>query len=280
MALKTKYANQGDIPEALRPLYTKQGSAWVLEVESDDDDASGGAPAPDADVDRKLREFRTTNLRLIAEAKAKDEQIAVLQKRTAAIGDAGDDDVSVALKLLSQVQNQADSELIKKGDFEQVVARRMKGRETDWQKKIEAAQAAAAEAAAREAKTRTVASDVLLDQRWRRAQAAKKLRVKPTAEDDVAMRFRRDWKSGDDLTGEVVPGHDKVDASDPEAWFDSLVSKAPHLFEGGEGGGTNKGGGQSGGGKRTFKRSDLSDKEYAGMMKDISDGKVTVVMGQ
>lgn len=268
MALKKRYASLDEVPEALRSSYRKEGGAYVLDLADDGDDE------PD-DSKRRVDEFRATNRKLMAEAKAKDELIESLKKRTGAMGDHGDEEVSTALKLLAAVQNEADADLIKAGKFDDVVARRMKARESDWAKKLEAEQTARKKDAEAASKARERASGMLLERALRAKIAEKKLRLRPTAEEDLLLRATRDFRIPDDLEGDPVAVAEG--GPDVGAWLDKLAVERPHLWEGGEGGGTKGGAKGAVGGVRVVRRSDLSDLEYGKLAPEIAAGTVRVV---
>lgn len=273
MALKKKYAKADEIPQAHKDLYKQVGSEWLLDV--DGDEGGGDDNLNAGDLARKLKDFRSNNTKLAEELKAERTARQQMEKRLEILGKNDDERVTTALALLDKVTGQADEELIKAGRFDEVVARRMKARETDWQKKIEAEAAKLKAAGESEAKARSIAAGMVLDQHVRKEIAAKKLRLRGTAEDDLMNRARRDWRANDTLDGVAAVAQDAA-YDNIGAWLDKQVSDAPHLWEGGEGGGAGGGGGSGGGGgNRTVKRSDISDKDYANV---LADGKTKVVL--
>lgn len=271
MALKKKYATADAIPQELKALYRQEGNAFVLDLDGDGDSDDVGGD----DVGRKLAEFRSNNRKLAAELKALQSEADTLRQRAAVLGDNDPEQVTLGLDLLAKLKNHEDEALIKAGRIDDVVARRFKAKDAEWQKRFEAETAKAAEIAAREAKAREMASGMVLEQRIRKAIAAKKVRVRSTAEDDLLARARRDWRVRESL--DDLDPVDTAGVADPESWVDQMVGKAPHLFEGGDGGGTTRPAGPIVNGKRTVRRSELSDREYANILPDVDAGKVTVV---
>ncbi|MFY9342215.1 MAG: hypothetical protein WAT39_06990 [Planctomycetota bacterium] len=272
MALKKRYAKLDEIPEAQRALYRKEGTTFVLDLEQDDagDDGSGD------DGGRKLDEFRKTNRKLAAELKAREERIATMEKRLGVIGDSDDATVSTALKLLSQVQNEADQDLINAGRFDDVVARRMKTREGEWSKKLEAEQAGRKKEQEALVKARDRAASMLLERHLREKITEKKLRLRPTAEEDLFLRAHRDFRMPEDLEGDPMSATEG--GPDVGTWLDKLTTDRPHLWEGGAGGGTTSHGGKIENGVRVVKRSDIPDNEYANVLAEQAAGKVKVVL--
>lgn len=264
MALKKTYAAQADIPEALRSLYRQNGTTWVLDLEQGEDDDGGGGG--NAELARKLAEFRANNRKLAGESKTLQEQLAAMQAKVAGLGDADPDQVQEALALFAKLKDHEDAQLIKQGRIDDVLTKRMKGREADWQKKVAEAAKAAEDAKAEGSKYRERAAQILLDQRVRRALAEKKLRLRDSAEEDLLARARRDFRL-EDLDGDPVPANDRFGSLGE--WAEKLPELAPHYFESATGGGTpSQKGGRIENGKRIVKRSEISDAEYANALVD------------
>lgn len=271
MALKKQYANQTEIPEAVRSLYRQDGARWVLDLDGDDDGDEGGGG--DAELARKLAEFRANNRKLAGENKAAQEQLAALQSRLSGLGDADPDQIQQAMDLYAKLKDHEDAQLIKAGRIDDVLAKRMKGREADWQKKLADMEKAAADAKAEGSKYRDRAAQILLEQRVRRAVAEKKLGLLPTAEPDLMARVRGEFRL-EDLDGDPVPASDRYGSLDE--FVGKLPEIAPHYFVASGGGGTPAGkGGRMEGGVRVVKRSEISDADYA---TALTDPKVKVVM--
>lgn len=259
-AIKKRYEKLADIPEAMRSMYRQDGTAYVLDLDEGDDDSGG-------DVHRKLAEFRANNRKLAEELRRAQEEKDALTRKASAVGDRDPDEVARALDLLGKLSGHEEAEMIRNGKIDDVLQRRMKTREAEWQKKLDAEKAKFEADSKEAAKARQMASAMLLDKRLRAAIAAKKVRPRQTAEDDLAMRLHRDWKL-ETLEGDPV----SESYADMESWVDTLVSKAPHLFEDGTGGGTGGGKAPLPGG--VLKRSDISDKDYAEVL--AKGGKVVM----
>lgn len=270
MALKKAYAQAADIPEALRSLYKQVGNQWLLDL--DDEGGEGG------ELERKLAEFRANNRTLLAEKKASQEKLSQLEQRLAALGDADPDQIQEALALFGKLKDHEDAQLIKQGRIDDVLNKRMKAREADWQKKLADAQKERDERAAREAAYRERAGSMMLERKLREALAARKFRLRPSAEEDLLARARRDWKLGEDIDADPVPANDRFTSLDE--YVQKLPELAPHYFEGGGGAETRQSapGGRMEGGVRVVKRSEIPDGDYAAVLKQQNEGKVRVVM--
>lgn len=272
MALKTRYTAQSDIPEALRSLYRQDGSQWVLDLEAGDDDGGGGGG--DAELARKLAEFRTNNRKLAGESKTLQEQLAALQSKMAGLGDADPDQIQEALALFAKLKDHEDAQLIKQGRIDDVLAKRVGKFKGDYEKKIADLEKASNDARAEAEKNRDRAAQILLERHVRRVVAEKKLGLVPTAEQDLMARVRGEFRL-EDLDGDPVPASDRYGSLDE--FVTKLPELAPHYFQPAAGGGTP--GGQRGGrvenGVRVLKRSEISSADYAAA---LTDPKVKVVM--
>jgi hypothetical protein len=266
MAVKTKYASQTDIPEALRPLYKPVGSEWVLDTEGDE-----APPAPPVDKGR-VEQFRQRNIEL---QKQLAEATAALEAAKEAYGGT---DPEAVKTILAKVNDQNEQELIRAGRLDELVARRTQSMQGNYQKQLEAAAKKAAEAEKAAQTTRDRFASTYLAEQTRKAIEAKKLRIVPSALDDILRRGRETFKLADDLqTFEPASQDYGPDGKPPtiDTWIDALTQQAPHFFEGGGGGGTtpNKIGG--GGGVRVLKRSEIPDDKYA----EVLASGAKVVMG-
>lgn len=232
------------------------------------------------DLKKKVDEFRSSNRELRSLNRKLEERIAAMEAEQAKMGDLRDKDpnqLKSALDLLSRVEDQAEAELIQAGRFDEVIARRLKPREEQYQRELQAREKKLEAISANEKKAMSLASRMLLERQLRQAISGKKLRPHSTAEEDLMARFQRDWKMPEDLEGNPVPAHPNNIAESVEAWIDQQVEKAPHLWEGGTGGGA-KGAGKLGAdGVRTVRRSEISDRDYGKLAKEIAEGKVRVI---
>lgn len=275
-ALKKQYLSQTDIPEALRPLYRQDGARWVLDLDADDGDGDGGGDS--GDTARKLAEFRENNRKMARQLEELRAREAELTKRAAAFGDADVDQVQEALALLGKLKDHDDASLIKAGRIDEVIQKRMRAKEQDWTKQLEAERTKAQEIAKREQAIRERAAKMTLEQKLRRAIAEKKLRLLPSAEEDLLLRASRDFRFGDDLDADPEPTNDRF--SSLSEYIEKLPEIAPHYFDGGGGGGAGSGGSKGGrmqGGVKVLKRSEIPPGEYANALADQAAGKVKVV---
>lgn len=265
MALKKRYEKDSDIPEAMRSLYRKDGSGYVLDI--DDGDDAG-------DTKSRIDEFRANNRKLMAELKASQEQIAALQKRAGLVGDRDEEEITTALTLLEKVNEQADRELWKAGKLDDVVARRSKQREAEFTKREQELQRKLEAEAQERAKARQIAADMLMERTIRTKLAEKKLRLRSSAEEDLMLRAKRDFRL-EDLEGDPVPATEG--GPDVAAWLDKMATDKAHWWEGGDGGGAKGNGGRVENGVRVVRRADLSEIEFGKLAKDIKAGTVRVV---
>jgi len=275
MAIKKRYASATEIPPELKALYRQDGTGFVLDLDGGDEDE----PEADGDAGRKLAEFRTNNRKMAGELKALQAEAEMLRKRAGVLGDRDPGEVETALDLLGKLKNHEDEALIKAGRIDDVVARRGKAREAEWQKRLEAEATARKQDQEAASKARQIAADMLLERQLRSKLAEKKLRLRQSADEDLMLRARRDWKMPDDLEGDPIPSRDDGSISDLGAWVDKMATEKAHWWEGGDGGGARggTGTGKMVDGVRVVKRSDLSDIEFGKMAGDISQGKVRVV---
>ena len=257
MAVKTKYASQTEIPETLRHLYKPVGSDWVLDLEGEE-----APPAPPPADKGRVDQFRKHNLEL-------QKQLAEAQAALEAAKEAyGGTDPEAVKTILAKVNDQNEQELIRQGRLDELVARRTQSMQGNYQKQLEAAAKKAAEAEKAAQATREKYAQTYLAEQTRRAIESKKLRVVPTALDDILRRGRETFKLADDLQSFEPASQDYGPDGKPptiETWIDSLTQQAPHFFEGGGGAGTAPNTGK-GGGPKVFRRSEISDKDYPAVL--------------
>lgn len=253
MAVKAKYASQTEIPESLRTLYKPVGSEWVLDLDAEE------APPATPPVDKgRVEQFRKHNIEL---QKQLADALAALEAAKEAYGGT---DPEAVKTILAKVNDQNEQELIRQGRLDELVARRTQSMQSNYQKQLDATAKKAAEAEKAAQSTRDRYASTYLAEQTRKAIEAKKLRVVPTALDDILRRGRETFKLADDLqTFEPASQDFGPDGKPPtiESWIDGLTQQAPHFFEGGGGGGTSSNTGK-GGGPKVFKRSEISDKDY------------------
>ena len=205
MALKNKYAKAEEIPAELKSFYVERDGAWLLDSERNE-------------------ELRQTNITVMKERDA-------LLKRFEGI------DPDAVRQLADEKRKLEEAAQLKAGEFEKVLAARLK----DFQDKNLTPMQARAEAAEKRLAV------VMIDDAVR--DAALKRGVIPSALPDVMARARVALRLVDGQVrvydGEnLVMGKDGVTPMISAEWVDALASSAAHLFQ------ANAGGGAAGSGSR------------------------------
>lgn len=241
MVVKRKYADKAEIPEKLRELYEEKDGDWVLSL---DDDAP-------ADMKGRLEEFRRNNVLL---AKQRDELEAKLKQ----FGDVDADTVRRAMESLNKQQDEQIGGLLKKGEFDKVLELQKSKLEQSHKAQMAALQRERDEFKQKAGTLSGRFGDILLAQKLDEALAAKKLRLQPSAKDDLVARAKRVFRPTADVD-DIAAADDATDLKGKpwttQSWLDAQVATAGHLFEGGGGGGAGKGGGSLGG-KTLYNRDD------------------------
>ena len=201
MTLKNKYASAGDIPAELKPFYVEREGAFHL----------------DAERDGKIDELRATNITVMKERDA-------LLKRFEGI------DPEAVRKLADEKRQLEEAAQLKAGEFEKVLAARLK----EFQDKNLTPVQARAEAAEKRLAV------VMIDDAVR--DAALKRGVIPSALPDVMARARGALRLVDGQVrvydgDTLVLGKDGVTPMISAEWVEALGSSAPHLFQANAGGG-------------------------------------------
>lgn len=279
MALKKTYASQSDIPEALRSLYRQDGNRWGLDLDADDGDQDGDGGGDNADANRRLAEFRENNRKMARELESLRQREAELSKRVSAYGDTEPDQIQEVLQLLGKLKDHDDAALIKAGRIDEVIAKRVKTKETEWGKQLEAERKQREEAAKRAAALHERAGAMQLQQSLRKKIAEKKYRLLPSAEVDLLLRAGRTFRFGDDLDAE--PESLSGDYASLDEFVTKLPEVAPHWFDGGAGGSAGGGAGAGGnkggrGGIQTVKRSEIPHDKLADVLVDAAAGKIKI----
>lgn len=264
MKLKRKVKSLSDVPEKYRSLYVKDGDEFVLGDEIDLPEEKGDS-AELASLKAKLEEFRTNN-------RSMHDQLEKLK-------DIDPDKHKQMLELMKTFEASEDAALIKAGKLDEVLNRRVQGIKADFDKQVKAKDAKLSELTEKFNQTQSKLGNLIIEQTSMGA-IAKKGRLRKGAEQDVALRASRVWKMGEngelyavDEKGEKRFGK-KGDPLTPDEWAESLLSDAPHLFEGATGGGA-KGSGESRGtdGKRMVANTPENLGKYA---EEIAKGEVGV----
>ncbi len=224
----------------------------------------------------KLNEFRSNNVQLTQTKKTLEEQLARFK-------DVDPEEYEKAKKALDVLNETEEGRLIKEGKLEEVVNRRLETAKRDLER----------------VKTNLTTENNDLKQKNERFKNRLRQLVRDTeitkavgnigtvkkgALFDVLTRASEIFDVDDDGvqlvarkpgSDEPVYGADGKTPLTPDEWGKQLLDAAPHLFEGGEGGGAT--GGKKGGFEGRRKTIDGSDPlEIGRNLKDIADGKVNV----
>ena len=209
MPLKFKHASQAEIPAEHARLYVERDGAWHLDVE--------GA------VERaKLEEFRSSNVALLKE---RDE----LKARFAGI------DPEAVRALEEEKRRLEEAAQLKAGEFEQVLAARVKGARGELEQQL------AGVRGERDALHARLAV-VEIDQAVLREATQRGLRA--TALPDITARARTTFRLVDGVPQAFESdgrtpraGRDGVTPLSVAEWVETQVTAAPHLFADHAGGG-------------------------------------------
>lgn len=270
MALKLKIPKLDDVPEAVRALYKQQGSEFHLDLDG-------------ADELSRLNEFRTNNTQL-----AKD----LADERARLKSYEGLDPAMVATmrEQIEATKAAEEKELLKKGNFNEVVNRRTAAAGLENERKINAANETLA------SRDKTINSlkgrlaELLVDTDIQRTIEAVGLKPRTGAMADITRRGRDSWQVNEDGTltpiergtKNVMYSKEKTGQPMPMKEYVTgvLATEAAHLFEaaggGGAGGGRAAGGGgvQGGGASRVLINPDAAT--FGKHAKEIQAGTVTV----
>ena len=221
MSLKFKLQSKEQIPGGLESFYVEHDGALVLDVEGVVEKS-------------KLDEFRNNNVAVMRE---RDE----LKQRFAGI------DPDSVKTLLAEKARLEEEKLIKDGEVEKLVERRVQAAVGDWEKRSIAAEQQVSSLTARMVETEIKRAAV---------EAATKLGLRGSAVQDLQARAEKTFKMVDgvakalDADGKTpVFGKDGVTPLNFDEWAARQVVEAPHLFESNAGGGAvgNRSGGAGNG---------------------------------
>jgi hypothetical protein len=224
--LRKTYATQADIPEAIRDHYTDTGNGWQLQLEADE------GPAVDL---ARYREMRDNNIKM----KAQLEELMTEQEQIR----------GQYQTMLDKAQGEEEAQLLKSGQFDEVLERRTQAIKSEYQRQLEELHQQREAAEADKAAARQRFGSVYLGEQLATALERKKLRLRPTARADLLTRAGSTFEPNDAL--DKLVAKDAVDGLGQELtiddWLDRTVTEAPHLFDGGDGGGARPGGAGGGG---------------------------------
>lgn len=221
--IQRRYEEQADIPEQLRDFYKDTGNGWQVQLETTDD-----TPAVDM---AKYREMRDNNIKMKAQLDdlmGEQQQIRDQYKT-----------------MLDKAQGEEEAALLKSGQFDQVLERRTQAIKTEYQRQFEDLNQQREQAEQDKQAARQRFGSVYLADQIGGALERKKLRLRPTAREDLLMRAGGTFQPNEALDA-LVAKDNSVDGQGQdltlEAWLDRTVTDAPHLFDGGDGGGARPGG--------------------------------------
>ena len=224
--LRKTYAAQDEIPEALRDYYTDTGNGWQLQLDAED--------GPAVDLTR-YREMRDNNIKM----KAQLEELMTEQQQ---IRDQYQ-------TMLDKAQGEEEAALLKQGQFDEVLERRTQAIKSEYQRQLEDLHQQREQAENDRQAARQRFGSVYLGEQLAGAMERKKLRLRPTARADLLTRASSTFEPNDAMDALVAKNdmvNDRGEAISIEEWLDRTVTEAPHLFDGGDGGGARPGGGVGG----------------------------------
>lgn len=238
MKLKRQVKSLDDVAEAFRSLYTEREGAFHLDVEADD--PTEAMKELEAKL-VKFGEFRDTNI-------SRGKRIEELEGIVGKYKGINIEEYEVGQKLLSQIQDDKEREMIKAGKWEDVVKLR-NGRMVEvHQTAIEAKDVVIAKEQANNVALRQTLGTMQVTQGLAAALNETGLRPRKSAMEDIEARTARLFAINEE--GKAVPMRngtiaygEKGDLLTHTEHLQSLANTAPHLFEQGGGGGAEGGGG-------------------------------------
>lgn len=220
--IRKTYETQDEIPESLREHYTDTGNGWQMQIESDD--------KPAVDLTR-YREMRDNNIKM-------KSQLENLMSEQQKIRDQYQG-------MIDKAQGEEEANLLKKGQFDEVLERRTQSIKSEYQKQFEDLNQQREQAEKDKQAARERFGSVYLADQLSSALERKKLRLRATARADLLTRASSSFEPNDTLD-KLVAKDRGVDGTGQDmtidAWLDRTVTEAPHLFDGGDGGGARPGG--------------------------------------
>lgn len=210
--IRKTYDTQDEIPESLREHYTDTGSGWQMQIEGDD--------KPTVDQ-AQWREMRDNNIKMNKQLRS----------------------------LVDKAQGEEEANLLKKGLFDEVLQLRTQSIKTEYQRQLEELNKQREQSEQEKQTARQRFGSVYLSDQLNNALESKKLRLRTTARADLLTRAGNSFEPNEALD-ELVAKDGGVDGDGKDltidAWLDRTVTDAPHLFDGGDGGGARPGGAAGG----------------------------------
>lgn len=264
MTLKALIAQLEDVSEELREHYVPaegEGGGFVLDSD-------------ESEYKKKLDEFRNNNRKLHRE----QDRLRKEAEKTKGIDP---ERYQEAVDALEKLESMEDSELLKEGNIDAVVAKRTEAMKKENDKQMNARQKLLDVAMKERDKMKSRLGSLLIDSEVTRA-ISKIGKPRQGALDDILGRAHKTWQI--DEEGDVVPqseGGETVYGTDGEpltmeGWSADLLTNASHLFEGGGGGGgTGSKKPAKPGSKKTVQASDAM--AFGKALEGVADGSVEVI---
>ena len=266
MALKTQITSLDEVDEALRPLYTKSGDGFVLDLD-------------DGAYKKKLDEFRNNNVDLLKQLdgfKGFTDELTALREQAEKFKGLDPDTAREALEKAREI---SDQKLISEGKVEELLAQRVDRMRADFEGQVAALTEKAAKSETQGNQYKTKLTEVVIDNTLQ-AAAAGVASVKQGAMKYVLSNGRSVWKLDEtgnpvpyDSEGKVMYGKDADKQLTPQEWAQGLLLEAPYLFEGSAGGG-GQGNGADGSGGRVIQADDQA--ALNSNIEGLASGEVTV----
>lgn len=237
------------LAKEVKALYVEKDGKYVLDVDGDDD-TSGLKSALGKERER---------------AKNEEKLRKELEKRFEGI------DPDVVREMMARFENDEDAKLIKNGQIDKVVEKRVEQMKKGFEKQLADAKKETEAAQARSKKF----SNRVLDNHIRAAAAA--MGLHKHAIEDALFRARSMFTLNDDgdavmLDGEQPKlGKDGKTPFSPAEWLEGMKESAPHWFPAGNNGSGAQGDRGATGGRRQIRRADyekLSPEERQTTAKD------------
>ncbi len=273
-ALKLKVASAAEIPEAAKTLYKQVGTEFHLDLEGAEDL-------------NRLDEFRRTNTDLARKATEYEGKLKQFE---------GIDPTMLATirEQVEQSKVAEEKELIKKGNFQELITRRTAAANAENERKISAANETLDKERNTNKALKARLASLLVDTDVAKAIEASGLKPRQGALADITRRARENWQVQEDGTLLAVEPGTKNQLFSKEKAGQALTMKeyvtgflateAGHLFEASGGGGSSgsrggaSGGGIPGPGGVTVLKNP-SAAEFGKNLEAIKKGTVRVDMG-
>ncbi len=251
MSLKVFVPDLTEIEAGLQSHYTKTDTGYVLDVNQDE-------------YKNKLNEFRNNNIQY---QKTKQDALDSLAK----FKDVDLEKYNSLLKKEDDIENQ---NLIKKGDFDQLLTKETDRLKTEYDGKINVLETGKQDADSKALTYKSQLDDLAINDAINKAVSEAGVPMKG-ALTDIISRAKKVWVVNENGVAVAKDGETLLFGKDGKAhltateWAKDLMTTAPYLFEQNSGGGApgskNPGGNQ--GKKIQIKRSEIGN--HIGKLKDV-----------